>query len=155
MTDIQRVFNELYKNSIGMERLIDAHRKTPTFDHRTMNFPAYNIRKTGENHYEIEMAIAGYDIADIDVSLENKVLTVSSSGHDLKESSDEFLHRGFTYKAFKRSFTIDDNVRVIDAEMDNGVLRVHLQRIIPEEQKTKKIEVRLTGSKKERQLLTE
>lgn len=156
MTDMQKVFNDMFRNSVGMERLMEAQKQIADVTSRiNTSFPAYNIKKSGENQYEIEMAVAGYSIADISVELEKDVLTVSSKGHDVGDSLKDFLYQGFTYKGFTRAFTLDNTVRVVDAEMINGLLKVYLERLVPVEQKPKKINIRQPSKTSSKTLLNE
>lgn len=115
------------------------------------NYPPYNIRKNDENHYTIELAVAGFGQQDIDIEMVDGKLIVRG---ELKtdEQNNDFLFRGIANRAFTRSFVLNDEVEVKDAEMINGMLKIFLERLIPEEKKPKKIAVRSRG---EKQLLTE
>lgn len=114
------------------------------------NYPPYNIRKTGENTYVIEVAVAGFGKSDIEIEMEDGKLIVR--GNTTDDTSDNFLFKGIANRAFTRAFALDDQIEVKDAELFNGMLKVFLERIIPEHKKPKKIPVK---SKGEKQLLTE
>lgn len=114
------------------------------------NYPPYNIRKTGENTYTIEVAVAGFGRSDIEIEMEDGKLVVR--GNTTDDTSDNFLFKGIANRAFTRAFALDDQIEVKDAELFNGMLKVFLERIIPEHKKPKKIPVK---SKGEKQLLTE
>jgi len=109
------------------------------------NFPPYNIVKTGKNTYDVELALAGYSKKDIDVSLEDGVLTIKSiKDADEKEVEDNngILHKGIAKRYFSKAFTIADDVEVKGAELKDGLLKVSLERIVPEHKQPRTIEVK-------------
>lgn len=114
------------------------------------NYPPYNIRKNGENHYTIEIAVAGFGQQDIDIEMADGKLIVR--GELKTDEQNDFLFKGIANRAFTRSFVLNDEVEVKDAEMINGMLKIVLERLIPEHKQPKKIAVR---SRSEKQLLTE
>lgn len=122
------------------------------------NYPPYNIKKTGDNTYVIEIAVAGFAKQDIEIELADGKMLVKGNVQS-QEADDMFLFKGIANRAFTRSFALDDHIEVKDAEMINGMLKVFLERIIPEHKKPKKIEVKEpseTKTKKTKQeLLTE
>lgn len=105
------------------------------------NYPPYNIKKTGDNTYVIEVAVAGFAKQDIEIELAdgNMIIRGSTQSQDTEES---FLFKGIANRAFTRTFALDDQIEVKDAEMFNGMLKVFLERIIPEYKKPKKVEVK-------------
>lgn len=124
------------------------------------NYPPYNIKKTGDNTYVIELAVAGFAKQDIEIELADGKMLIKGNVHtDDADSTENFLFKGIANRAFTRTFALDDQIEVKDAEMFNGMLKVFLERIIPEHKKPKKIEVKDTSvSKKTKtkpQLLTE
>jgi molecular chaperone IbpA len=102
------------------------------------NYPPYNIRKTGDNTYVIEIAVAGFGKQEIDITFEDNKLIVAGS---TKDDADNFLFRGIANRAFTRTFALDDQIEIQDAALINGMLKIALERIIPEHKKPKKIEV--------------
>lgn len=122
------------------------------------NYPPYNIKKTGDNTYVIELAVAGFAKQDIEIELDNGKMVVKGSVQ-ATEDDGNFLFKGIANRNFTRTFALDDQVEVRDAEMFNGMLKVFLERIIPEHKKPKKIEVKekaeKLSAKKTKQLLTE
>lgn len=110
------------------------------------NYPPYNIRKTGENTYAIELAVAGFGQGDIDIEIDGGKLIVRGNVAAENEAND-YLFKGIANRAFTRSFAVDDQIEVKDAELFNGMLKVFLERIIPEHKKPKKIEVKSKGEK--------
>ena len=119
------------------------------------NYPPYNIKKTGDNTYAIELAVAGFGKQDIEIELAEGKLIVKGVLGDNTE--DNFLFKGIANRAFTRTFALDDQIVVQDADMINGMLRIFLERIIPEHKKPKKIEVKdgEKPSKRKSELLTE
>jgi len=104
------------------------------------NYPPYNIKKTDENTYVIEMAVAGFGKTDITIETEGDKLVIKGNT-DAKEEKTNILFQGLAFRPFTRMFTLNDQVEVKNAEMINGLLKVSLERIIPEDKKPKKIEI--------------
>ena len=120
------------------------------------NYPPYNIKKTGDNTYVIEMAVAGFGRQDIEIELNNNTMIVKGNVQSADQEQDVFLFKGLANRAFTRTFALDDQIEVKDAEMLNGMLRVFLERIIPDHKKPKKIDVKEKASKSgKKELLTE
>ena len=120
------------------------------------SYPPYNIRQVAEDHYHIEMAIAGFSQEDIEVLLQDGKLTVTGKVAD-EEEGGKLLHRGIANRAFTREFTLSDTIEVEGADLENGILLISLKNIIPDHKKPKAIKVtsgaKSTEGKKE--LLTE
>ena len=105
----------------------------------------YNIVKTKNNHYDIEMALAGFNRRDIKVSYADGQLSIESVKNDKTKERDEngnVIHQGIAKRYFKKSFSIADNCEVKNAELKDGLLRVSLERIIPEAQKPRVIDIK-------------
>lgn len=117
------------------------------------NYPPYNIRKVDDNKYVIELAVAGFSTSDVEITFEDNKLIVSGKTHD---DTDNFLFKGIANRAFTRTFALDDQIVIDNAEMVNGMLKIALDRIIPEHKKPRKIEVKNGESKtSKRQFLSE
>ena len=117
------------------------------------NYPPYNIIKNSENSYTIEIAVAGFGQQDIDVEFEDGKLIVRGklqTAEDPRE--DAFMYKGIANRAFTRSFALNDEIEVKDAEVFNGMLKIALERLIPEHKQPKKIPVKAKSAK---QMLTE
>ena len=113
--------------------------KTPS------NWPAYNIVEKKNNHYDIEVALAGFNKKDIKVSYADGQLSIESVKNDKTKERDEngnVIHQGIAKRYFKKSFSIADNCEVKNAELKDGLLRVSLERIIPEAQKPRVIDIK-------------
>ena len=110
----------------------------PTYEDNS--YPRFNVTKNGDN-YQIEVALAGYKKENIVVERVENILSIHGE-KSLKDVADEsYLHRGITRKAFKRSFTISDDVRIDQASFVDGILTVDLHVEIPEEKKPRQIEI--------------
>jgi molecular chaperone IbpA len=122
------------------------------------NYPPYNIKKTGDNTYVIELAVAGFAKQDIEIELVEGKMIIKGNVQS-QDQEENFLFKGIAGRNFTRSFVLDDTVEVKDAAMLNGMLKIFLERIIPEHKKPKKIEVKdvpeTTSRKSKQQLLTE
>lgn len=118
------------------------------------NYPPYNIRKTGDNTYVIELAVAGFAKQDIDITFEDNKLIISGKTQDTTD--DNFIFKGIANRVFTRTFLLDEHIEIKDAGMMNGMLKIALEKIIPEHKKPKKIEVKDGDAKvSKKQLLTE
>jgi len=107
-----------------------------------VNFPPYNIVKTGDFTYDIEMALAGFGKKDIEVKYVENTLTVNSvQSDDATVEDPSVLHRGISKRKFKRSFTIADDVVVNSAELKDGLLKVSMEKIIPESKQPRIIDI--------------
>ena len=143
------IFNQLRPLTAGFD---DTFRHFESmFDHQldhiqTTAFPHYNIVKMDKNKYDIQIALAGYNKKDIDINLEEGVLTIESKKDEKKEtkldSEGEILHKGIAKRYFKKSFTIAEDCKVIGAELKDGLLRVSLERIVPEHKKARTISIK-------------
>jgi molecular chaperone IbpA len=103
------------------------------------NWPPYNIRKIDDDHYSIELAVAGFGRSDIDITTKDNELVIKG---EVKADPDAtYVHKGIAERAFERSFTLADSVVVKNASLVNGMLKVWLEHIIPEEKKPKKVEI--------------
>lgn len=135
----------LYRSSIGYDglgALIDSAFRGA--DH-SASYPPYNIEVLDDNHYAITLAVAGFDKGELDIHVENNVLTVR--GQKGKEETERnYLHQGITNRAFERKFNLAEHVEVTDADLSNGLLTVSLVREIPEAMKPRSIAINQTGS---------
>ena len=140
------IFNQLRPVSVGFDNVFDHFERMMEDDFfRTpsVNYPPYNIVKTGTNKYDIEVALAGYNKKDIDVSYEENMLHIKSK-KDEKEGKEEdgVIHKGIAKRYFSKSFTIADDVEVKGAELKDGLLKVSLERIVPESKKPRTIDIK-------------
>ena len=142
------IFNQLRPVTVGFDNVFDHFERMFENDIYRMpsatNFPPYNIVKTGEYTYDVELALAGFSKDDIEVHYENNILTVKSKQKDKAEAkdSDGVIHRGISKRWFSKSFTIADDVEIKGAELKDGLLKVSMERIVPEGKKARTIEVK-------------
>ena len=115
------------------------------------NYPPYNIKKIDDTHYTIEMAVAGFGQNEIDIEIDGGKLIVKGNISSAEDDGN-FLFKGIAARAFTRTFALNDQVEVKDAELFNGMLKIALERLIPEEKKPKKVAVK---AKSEKQFLVD
>lgn len=120
------------------------------------NYPPYNIKKVEDNKYVVELAVAGFAKSDVEITFEDGKLIVAGKAADDSEN-ENFLYKGIANRAFNRTFVLNDQVEIQNAEMLNGMLKIFLERIIPEHKKPKKIEIseKPAKGKSKAELLTE
>ena len=145
------IFNNLRPLTVGFDNVFDQLEymmEDRFFEKSGNNFPPYNIVKTGENTYDVELALAGFNKKDIDVEYEDNNLVVKSKKVDKAEASEttdvdgNMIHRGISKRHFLKSFTIASDVEVKGAELKDGLLTVALERIIPDAKKARSIEIK-------------
>ena len=148
LNKLPSIFNQLRPVSIGFDNIFDHFERmfddTDEFFRKpTAAFPFYNIVKTGDTTYNIEVALAGYTKKDIKVDYADNLLTIKSvkEEKDSKESNG-IIHKGIAKRYFSKVFTIADDVEIKGAELKDGLLQVSLNKILPEGKKPKSIEVK-------------
>lgn len=145
-------FKDLDKFFVGFEDQLTKFQKLHNDITKNIpNYPPYNIRKTGDNTYVVEMAVAGFGQSEIDIEIDGGKLIVRGNVTQDNEAND-YVFKGIANRAFTRSFALDDQIEVKDAELFNGMLKIALERLIPEDKKPKKVPVKTKGQK---QMLTE
>ena len=133
------------KFGVGFDSVIDRIQSdffTDSFQ-GTQNFPPYNIIKRDGTSYDIEMAVAGFAEEDLDIEYADNVLTVSSKDSDpFKDSKEpEYVHKGISARQFTKKFSLADDVIVNDASMKNGMLKISMEKIVPEGKKKRSIKI--------------
>ena len=137
-------FNQLTPYAVGFDRVFDQLNRYVDNNATSTGFPPYNIRKEGENNYVIEMALAGFGKDDIEVEVADSTLSVRSTKKPLNEdvaSNDDTVYRGISYRKFDRKFTLAEDVVVNGAKLENGMLILELERVVPEAKKPRLIYV--------------
>ena len=146
MTRNLSIFNQLRPVTIGFDDVFDHFERMfdgDVFTAPMTNYPPYNIVRTGDNTYDIEVALAGFGKKDINVEYAENTLTIKSvKNADESEEKDGVIHKGISKRQFTKSFTIADDVEVKGAELKDGLLKVSMERIIPEGKKARTIEVK-------------
>jgi molecular chaperone IbpA len=142
------IFNQLRPYSVGFDDVFDHFGRMfddSLFDVSTPNYPPYNIVKIKDNQYNIEVALAGYGKKDIDITYENNMLTIKSVKDEQEKEVEEnegVLHKGIAKRMFSKSFTIADDCKVTGAELKDGLLKVSLEKIIPDHKKARTINIK-------------
>ena len=133
-------FNQFTPYAVRFDRVFDTLNRYVDNNVQSTGFPPYNIRKEGEYNYVIEMALAGFGKDDIEIEVAESNLTIRS----VKENSedDSTVYRGISYRKFERKFTLADDIIVPGAKLENGMLTVELERVVPEEKKPRLIAVK-------------
>ena len=134
--------NQITPFSIGFDRVFDRLVDYGT-TYDTGGFPPYNIRKTDDFKHVIEIALAGFSKAEIEVILTDGILEIKSSDLPTTDKpKDDMIHKGIAKRAFTRKFTLADDIEVKDAKLENGLLVIDLEQIVPEHKKPKTIKVK-------------
>ena len=135
--------NHMTPYAVGFDRTFDRLFDYVTHQAESTGYPPYNIQKTEDYKFEIEMALAGFDKKDIEIEVAEGVLTVKSlKDKDTGTTDDYTLYKGISQRNFTRKFTLADDIVVKGAELKNGMLTINLERIVPEEKKPQLIEVK-------------
>ena len=137
-TDNFGIPESLSRQFIGFDTVLDTFRRANETLAKAQNYPPYNIKKIDDEHFVIEMAVAGFGKTNLDIELKDGELTITGS-HDTEEN--DYIYQGIANRAFTRKFTLADTVVVKNAELVNGLLKIALERYIPEEKKAKKIDI--------------
>lgn len=123
---------------IGFDSLFNKlNRSMPT---KSNNYPPYNVIKTGEDSFTVELAVAGFTEEEIDIEVADGVLTIKGEV-ETTEDDTTYIHRGIAKRAFERKFTLADTIVVDGAELKQGLLAVNLMNVIPDEKKPRKIPI--------------
>ena len=133
-------FSPLYRTSVGFDRLASMM-NSATRQETGNSYPPYNIRTTGEDNYQITMAVAGFSEDDIEITTEQNRLLVIGKREDEEQEQGEYLHRGIATRSFERRFNLADHVKVVGANLENGLLHIDLERELPEAMKPRTIKI--------------
>ena len=131
----------LYRSLVGFDRLadqLDAAARTEA----ASGYPPYNIERTGENDYRIEIAVAGFKPEELNVEVKENLLTVTGRKAANDGDAKQYLHRGLAERNFERKFQLTDYLVVVDADLSNGLLSIALKRELPEALKPRTVEIK-------------
>ena len=130
------------RSTVGFDRLFDMLENS-SFGNGGENYPPFDLIKTGENDYRIELAVAGFKSDEIDITAQQNVLIVSGSKKEEQSEtkSADYIYRGIANRSFERRFALADHIQVRGADMKDGLLQIELVREIPEAMKPKKINI--------------
>lgn len=147
----QDVFKDFDKVFVGFDEQFERFQTLhDDLTKNIPNYPPFNVRKNG-NTYTIELAVAGFAQNEIDITIDGGKLIVKGNVES-KEAEDNFLFKGISNRAFTRAWAIGDQYEVKDAELFNGMLKIALDKLVPEVPKAKKVPVKAGSGK---QFLTE
>jgi molecular chaperone IbpA len=130
-------FSPLFRSAIGFDRLFELADAAQRMGEES--YPPYNIERIDENHFQISVALAGFRPEEVNLTVEQNVLTLE--GRKTDKDGKSFLHRGISARGFRRQFTLADYVEVKGARFENGLLVIDLQREIPETMKPRRIAI--------------
>lgn len=158
MFDVNHKFKDFDRFFVGFDPLVkkltEAAEQTVKL---AQNYPPYNIKKIDENKYTIEMAVAGFARQDIEIELADSKLIIKGNVHQGEPAEQDskgewtwpsFVYQGLAMRPFTRQFTLADNVEIRGASLLNGILKIALESIVPEDKKPKKIEIQEEGKTK-------
>lgn len=128
----------LAKQLIGFDTVLERIREAAETMPKIPTYPPYNIKKIDDEHFVIEMAVAGFGKQNLDIELKEDTLTISGN---LDAEDKDYLYQGIANRAFTRKFTLADTVVVKNAELINGMLKIALERFVPDEKKARKIDI--------------
>tara|TARA_B100000315_G_C14229104_1_gene430070 strand:+ start:15 stop:491 length:477 start_codon:yes stop_codon:yes gene_type:complete len=131
-------FDPFRSLTVGFDNMFDT---LDTIDTNVENYPPYNIQRNGEYNYLVEVAIAGFNRKDIEIEYGNNALTIIGSKDNKDKDNADVVHQGIATRSFKRTFSLADDVVVKSANLSDGLLTIDLEKIVPEEKKTRKIEI--------------
>jgi molecular chaperone IbpA len=122
---------------VGFDRFFDQR-----LQNMNGNYPPHNIVKYDENHYGIEVAVAGFSKAEITVEVDQDQLTIKGQHGDIENDTIQYMHRGIAARNFEQTFTLAEYMEVKDAEVKDGMLKISIERIVPEALKPRQIKVK-------------
>ena len=128
---------DFHRTMLGFDRLVE--------DFQSFNnagYPPYNVEKNGDDKYQITLALAGFVRDDIKIDVQEGTLTVTGEKTDSESDEIEYLHKGIANRSFVRNWSLAEYVEVVEAKMENGMLYIALERIVPEEKKPKSIKIK-------------
>ncbi len=133
-------FTPYRRNTVGFDRLFELLETTGR-SAQNENYPPFNIERTGENDYQVTVAVAGFKMEEIDIVAQQNLLIVTGSKQAESNDNRDFLHMGIASRNFERRFQLADHIHVTDADMSDGLLVITLVREVPEALKPRKIAI--------------
>ena len=130
------IFGQFRPFAIGFDRYFEDLERMSNISQT--NYPPYNVVKEDSEHFTVELAVAGFSKKDVSITKEKNVLVIEGK---VEDESKDFVHKGLASRAFKRSFTLADDVEISGASLKDGILVVSLERVIPEEDKPVSIKI--------------
>lgn len=133
-------FSPLFRSTVGFDRMPQLMEAAMKGADHSDGYPPYNIEKQGDDKYRISLAVAGFGPDEIDVTAKENTLLVQGK---TKSTEDDrtYLHRGIAGRTFERSFQLADHIKVVGADLENGLLHIDLEREVPEALKPRRIDI--------------
>ncbi len=134
-------YSPFFRSTVGFDRLIEMLESASD-----QGYPPYNIERKDENNYRITVAVAGFGEKDLAVDVKDRVLTIAGK-HEAEShagpngKAGAYLHQGIAGRAFERHFQLAEHVEVKGARLENGLLHVDLERVVPEDKKPRRITI--------------
>jgi molecular chaperone IbpA len=129
-------FSPFFRSTVGFDHLFDM---LDELSDNAQSYPPYNIERTDENRYRIILAVAGFGEKDLNIEVKDRVLGVSGKRDESQKQS--YLYQGIAGRAFERRFQLAEHVEVKAARLENGLLHIELERIVPEEKKPRRVQI--------------
>jgi len=131
---------DFHRATVGFDRMFNQLNKE--FENsKSQGYPPYNVVQESDDEYTVSLAVAGFGMDNLDITLEKNVLTIEGTSPDVPEGRN-YLHKGIGNRNFRRDFTLAEHMEVDSAELENGMLHINLVRNVPEAQKPKKIAIK-------------
>src|SRR5438045_665742 len=131
-------FAPFRRSTVGFDRLFDMLENN-NLGQAQENYPPFDLLRVDDNHYRIELAVAGFNRDELDITSQQNVLIIS--GRKKEQEGDNYIHRGIANRSFERRFALADHIKVTGADLKDGLLSIDLVREIPESLKPKKIDI--------------
>lgn len=128
-------YSPFFRSTVGFDRLLDLLESADT----AQGYPPYNIERSDENNYRVTIAVAGFGEKDLAIEVADGVLTVA--GKRDSAAAATYLHQGIAGRAFERKFQLAEHVEVKGAKLENGLLHVQLERVVPEAKKPRRVAI--------------
>ena len=137
-------FSPFFRSTVGFDRLLDL---VDSAAEQSAGYPPYNIERSDDTHYRISIAVAGFAEKDLSIEVRESVLTVTGKRDEAQQAEGQaYLYQGIAGRAFERRFQLADHVEVKSARLENGLLHIDLERLIPEEKKPRQIAINAPGN---------
>ena len=144
-------FAPFRRSSVGFDRLFDMLENSNLGQNGGENYPPFDLIRSGDNEYRIELAVAGFKPEEIDITAQQNVLVVTGrKQEETEDKGSDYIYRGIATRSFERRFALADHVQVRGADLKDGLLSVELVREIPEAMKPRKINIGGSEGREER-----
>ena len=135
-------FDPIFSRTIGFDNIFDRLNRIAEENIQTSSYPPYNIIRHDDNKFDIEIAVAGFKEEELNVEYKDNTITVEGTKEE-KQQDEGYAHRGIASRSFRRVWHLEDYTEAVEAELKDGLLKIHLEKVIPEEMRAKKIHINL------------